>query len=60
MAIIKFAVSELLLSCEIIDFRNYDKIGASSILSSFSGSLTRIAVSSTRAESSHLKIETDE
>ena len=60
MAIIKFTKSGLFLSCEVKHFQDFDSLATKLILSDFSGHLTRIAQSSTREESSHLKIETDE
>ena len=60
MAVMKFAESGLFLSCRVKEFEDYDKIDTKLVLTDFSGRLTRIAQSSTRAKSSHLKIETDD
>ena len=60
MAVIKFAASGLFLSCRVKEFEDCDKIDTKLVLTDFSGRLTRIAQSSTRAKSSHLKIETDD
>ena len=61
MVIIKFAKSGLFLSSYVKQFKeDSDQLDTKLILADFSGRLTRIAQSSTRAGSSHLKIGTDE
>ena len=60
MAVIKFAESGLFLSCAVKEFKDSDNIDTKVILTDFSGRFTRVVQSSARAESSHLKIETDD
>ena len=60
MAVMNFAESGLFLSCRVKEFEDSDQIDTKVILTDFSGRLTRIAQSSTGAESSQLKIETDD
>ena len=60
MAVMKFAESGLFLSCRVKEFEDSDQIDTKVILTDFSGRLTRIAQSSMGAESSQLKIETDD